>query len=204
MITQYGPTEQARKEKLLWRENVKRKARKALKIASYASTCAIGLILFNLGMRIDYIQSPIVVRTQPVIVWREQTKQQNDNEIAKPTQVPAPTPSIPKQNQTKEEIVANSKFPKFIDHIWVRESTRGAAKDGLHRYCASHNQSNEFGFYPQSKWCWDTFEAGVRRLERWYEEDSAGLSENAKLCYYNTGRKVEDCAYLHYNFNEMN
>ena len=106
--------------------------------------------------------------------------------------------------EQKVEVIRNSKYPAFIDHIWERESTRGTATRGLNVYCADKGLSNEFGFYPSDNHCFASFEASIRRLERWYEVDSKGLSYKAKLCYYNGAGKVSDCPYLSYNFGKMN
>lgn len=104
---------------------------------------------------------------------------------------------------SKADIVASSKYPSFIDHIWMRESGRGTAPIGLNTYCEDREMSNEFGFYPQGKHCFSDFQAGVARLEKWYE-DNIDLSDNEKLCKYNTGKVSEDCAYLTLNFQAMN
>lgn len=98
----------------------------------------------------------------------------------------------------KLEKVKKSRYPEFIGHIWIKESTQGTTKkeDSQKVYCESIGMTNEFGFYPAGNWCWATFEEGIARLERWYEEDSAGLSFNQKLCYYNGAGKVNSCNYL--------
>jgi len=101
------------------------------------------------------------------------------------------------------EIVANSKYPEFIDHIWFRESGRGSNKEGLSGYCLDKGLSNEFGFAVSVNHCFPDFESSVHRLEKWYEEDSKGLSYEAKLCYYNGAGKVSDCPYLTLDFTNM-
>lgn len=143
--TQYGPTEQARKEKLLWRENAKRKVRKVLKIALWAGICAVGLILFiygmRLGMQIDSIQSPII--------WREQTKPQSANEAIKPEQVVTPTP-VPKVS-----IINNINFDaeqrqnaELIREAFPNDAQRmiaiAMAESGLRCRSINHNDSNGY------------------------------------------------------------
>lgn len=147
MITQYGPTEQARKEKLLWRENVKRRARKVLKIASYASTCAIGVICLIIGMQIDRIQSPIVVKAQPMIIWREQKSHQSAKEVVKPEQVVTQTP-VPKVS-----IINNINFDaeqrqnaELIREAFPNDAQRmiaiAMAESGLRCGAINHRDSN--------------------------------------------------------------
>lgn len=104
--------------------------------------------------------------------------------------------------QDHATLVKTSKYPLFIDHIWYRESGRGTNTSGLAGYCTEKGMNNEFGFYPTGKHCFPTFEDGVRRLEKWYE-DNMGLTDNEKLCYYNTGIVQEYCPYLTENFQAM-
>lgn len=164
---------------------------------------AIGLILatsvisFVLWFNDNY-------KFQPLIVPREMSPVPEKSPIITiPTEKPVPKTSPKPKAQTKAEIVANSKYPDFIDHIWVRETGRGSNKEGLNGYCLGQGLSNEFGFYPSGKHCFPTFEASVQRLEKWYEVDSKGLSYNQKLCYYNGAGKIDSCAYLTYNFEAM-
>lgn len=105
---------------------------------------------------------------------------------------------------TEQEIVDKSKYPQFINHIWERESRKGKDHTELHGFCLSQGKTNPFGYYPQGNHCFDSFTAGVRRLEKWYEVEGAGLSYTAKLCYYNGAGKVQVCPYLSYDFANMN
>lgn len=116
------------------------------------------------------------------------------------TPTPTPPPPPPK---TKAELVKSSKYAKLIDHIWLRESGRGTASVGLNSYCESIGKSNEFGYYPQASWCWDSFAEGVTRLDRWFEARSEN-TDAQKLCEYNTGTVSDTCAYLGTDFSRMN
>lgn len=116
------------------------------------------------------------------------------------TPTPTPTPPPP---QTKADMVKASKFAKLIDHIWLRESGRGTSRVGLNTYCESIGKNNEFGYYPQASWCWDTFQEGVTRLDRWFEARSEN-TDAQKLCEYNTGTISDTCAYLGTDFTKMN
>lgn len=103
----------------------------------------------------------------------------------------------------KQAIVNASKYPDFIDHIWERESGRGSNTSGLAGTCLEKGMSNEFGFYPQGKWCFEDFQKAVERIELWREREAKGLTDNQALCYYNGAGKVESCAYLGYDFAQM-
>lgn len=143
MTTQYGPTEQARKEKLLWRENAKRKIRKVLKIALSAGICAVGFILFifgmRLGMQIEDIQSPII--------WRQQKGHESAKEAVKPEQVVTPTP-VPKVS-----IINNINFDaeqrqnaELIREAFPNDAQRmiaiAMAESGLRCGAINHQDSN--------------------------------------------------------------
>lgn len=120
------------------------------------------------------------------------------------TVVVTATPTPVKKSMTKSEIVSASRYPSFIDHIWERESGRGTNLAGLAGRCAAKGMTNEFGYYPQGKWCFKTFAEAVTRIERWREKEAGGLSDSQALCYYNGAGKVNSCAYLTYNFKAMN
>lgn len=98
----------------------------------------------------------------------------------------------------KLELIKKSRYPEFIGHIWIKETTQGTTKDPLSQklYCESIGMTNEFGFYPAGRWCFSTFEEGIARLEKWHDEEGAGLSFNQKLCFYNGAGKVNNCNYL--------
>lgn len=168
-------------------------------IAGMIAGAIVVSMAYEFNMRY-YLRSPF----QNPIVPRELSPiPDKPTIIVAPTEKPAPKISPKPKTQTKAQIVASSKYPDFIDHIWERESTRGANTKGLAGYCIDKGLSNEMGFAVSVSHCFPTFEASVRRLERWYEENS-GLSYNAKLCYYNSGVKTDSCAYLTYEFLKMN
>lgn len=159
----------------------------------------VASLTYEFNMRY-YIRSPF----QNPIVPRDMSPIPNKSPvIVPPKEKPIPTTTPKPKTQTKAQIVASSKYPDFIDHIWERESTRGANTQGLAGYCKNKGLSNEMGFAVSVSHCFPTFEASVRRLEKWYE-DNNGLSYNAKLCYYNSGVKTNSCAYLSYQFSKMN
>lgn len=108
-----------------------------------------------------------------------------------------------KVNVEHLELVAKSKYPKFINHVWTNESSQGTnPKPGsLQAYCLQKGMTNEMGFYPQGLRCFQSFEESIERIERWYENEGNGLTHKQKLCYYNGAGKVDDCAYL--NVNEL-
>jgi len=143
-------------------------------------------------------------RLQPVIVPRDISPVNEEYQWESiPSTTPAPKVSPRTNLKGKTAIVTSSKYPDFIDHIWLRESGRGTATAGLNVSCAKKGLSNEMGFYPSGKHCFADFETSVKRLERWYEDNSA-LTDNQKLCRYNSGTASNSCAYLTLSFKDMN
>ena len=140
----------------------------------------------------------------PVVIEDRKIQRVSGKKILSP--IPSVAPEItPKKTSklSKGDIVARSKYPVFIDHIWLRESGRGTATAGLNVSCANKGMSNEIGYYPSGGHCFQDFETSVKRLERWYEDNST-LTDNQKLCRYNSGTASESCAYLGMAFKDMN
>jgi len=156
------------------------------------------------------VQSPVYLEDRNI-----KHVEVEDKIISPIVETPTPTPKSPQKQAPsrpstrlspwngqvdldKLELIKKSRYPEFIGHIWIKESTQGTTKreDSQKAYCESIGMTNEFGFYPAGNWCWATFEEGIARLEKWYEVDSAGLSFNQKLCYYNGAGKVNNCNYL--------
>jgi len=112
---------------------------------------------------------------------------------------PTPTPAnyryVDYTLEQKAFLVYYSKYNTFIDYIWNKESGRGQALKGLHTYCRQKNMSNEFGYAPHNNFCFATFEESLIALEGFYEKYS-NMSIEEKLCFYNTGKKISDCAYI--------
>jgi hypothetical protein len=187
-------------------------------LSKEATILYAGLIVgFFITMGIVWFFSKYELQSPIRPFWKEKTitPVTNTPVIIHPTLIPiivpsaTPTPTIKPRSTNlrkaeKETIIANSKYPDFIDHIWERESGRGTDTTGLAGYCISKGMTNEFGFYPTGKWCWKTFEEAVARVELWREKEAKGLTDKQALCYYNGAGKVNTCAYLTYNFEAMN
>ena len=95
---------------------------------------------------------------------------------------------------TKEEIVLATDHPKEIDHIWLKESSRGKnkVKGGLQDICEEQGKSNEFGYGGMAmKICFNSFEESVQVVNDWLNKRT-----NESLCFYNIGVKTPDCTYI--------
>lgn len=178
---------------------------KAFLIGTAQVLCGVALGLAASWFNYNYkFQSPIVPRMMNPVV---EVKPKYEKLIIEPRKKPTPYPTnkpTPAKAKTKSEVVNSSKYASFVDHIWEHESGRGKNTAGLAGYCAGKGMTNEFGFYPQGKWCFENFEKAVARIELWREREAKGLSDSQALCYYNGAGKVNSCAYLTYNFEAMN
>ena len=128
---------------------------------------AIGIGAWNSGARLPAERQP-----DPVIVYA------------------APTPKSP----TKREIIAASKHPEMIDHIWLHETTRGMPSSdptALHMKCRALGKTNEFGYDPYNVVCFDTFQEAVDTIDAWLTK-----RDNENLCMYNKGVRASYCDYL--------
>ena len=108
---------------------------------------------------------------------------------AEPQDFPVQTVKI----LTHQEIVDNSRHPREINAIWMKESSKGKndVKGGLQDYCEQKGMSNQFGYSGmQGKMCFKTFEESVSVVDKWLDTRTA---EN--LCYYNLGLKTSNCDY---------
>jgi len=190
----------------------KRKAKRSAGKYAVGIGTVLGLVLamFALnGLNSFYAKYELYFRSplQNPLVFHEKILPLPTKMIT-PTSTPTPSPTKKPTTGTtggeKAKLVAESKYPEWIEHIWLRESGRGTNTTGLAGYCLSKGMSNEMGFFPRGKHCFNTFAESVARLERWREETAKGMSDNMAKCYYNMGKKVETCAYLGNDYLSMN
>lgn len=153
-----------------------------------------------------------VTVTYPIVI-RERTPLATES--AQITKVIQPTEEKPKVevyainnhvNYANLELVRKSKYPELFNHVWIRESSQGTnpRADALNTYCKNKGMSNEIGFYPKGKHCFETFADSIARFERWRENEARGLTDNQALCYYNGAGKVDICPYLSDDYLSMN
>lgn len=168
-------------------------------------------ILFINGLNAFYKHYELYIRSpfqNPIVLQKKDvgTVEKFHSPIPEePVKKVTPTP-IKKRAMIKKDIILASKYPKFIDHIWYRESGRGTNDNpnGLHNICNSKGMTNDFGFAVRVGHCWNTFEEAVNRMVVWREKEAKGLTDNQALCYYNTGKASDTCPYLTEDFLSMN
>lgn len=77
--------------------------------------------------------------------------------------------------QTHEDIVSSASHGDILIRIWNNETTQGknvnmGDKTDLAAYCKSKGMTNEFGYNPQAKQCFSSFEESVRVVNAWWEK----------------------------------
>jgi len=94
----------------------------------------------------------------------------------------------------------------FWDIIWNSESTRGTnnTPGSLAYYCEQKGMWNELGFNPQGKQCFNDKDHAKIRLALWIADNCKSKSKDQCLCFYNTGRHIDTCAYSQGNLSLAN
>ena len=92
----------------------------------------------------------------------------------------------------KIRYIRSKKFNNLIMRIWRNESTWGTNEqrpEALHIQCRNKGKVNEFGYNPQEKQCFDTWEKGIDRVEWQLQRyhDRGLTTDEAKLRLYSNG-----------------
>jgi len=83
---------------------------------------------------------------------------------------------------------------KIVDVIYRLESS-GGRNDS----CKKEGKFNGFGYgqYKGSYICFDSLEEVREKVKSWIEDKrEKGMTDDELLCYYNTGKVLNDCEYL--------
>lgn len=90
----------------------------------------------------------------------------------KPFYAPTPSVSLTVFEQHKQYILSKN-HGDIVLRIWDNETTKGQNNTqdptALHQYCKRLGKTNEFGFNPQGKQCFDTFEEAVDTVNDWFD-----------------------------------
>jgi len=105
-------------------------------------------------------------------------------------------PIIIKETKTiKIEIIKEIERPiplilsEILDKVFTLESSRG-----LHDSCQRQGKYNGYG-YNQNKTCFDTQEEARQVVGKWFEKHLTTKSLSTSLCYYQSGKIMNDCRY---------
>lgn len=135
------------------------------------------------------IQSPIILKFQPLIVRR-------DGKVLKPVEKPVKSHIIAPVVKAEELKDKEYKTAQIFDAIWMLESTKGRAPEGHHIYCRSIGKWNEIGYGNRQKLCFENIDEAKLTIENWFAKRGAeGMDLATALCYYNTGYKQPNCTY---------
>lgn len=101
--------------------------------------------------------------------------------------------SIVKVVEAKEESMAERMFNITRHH----ESSWGTNKNpvALHNYCKKLGKWNEIGYSPKTKFCFGSQEEAKKYMDYYVTRYCSNKSLTSCLCYWNTGKNVETCAY---------
>lgn len=107
----------------------------------------------------------------------------------------------------KRQIVLASNYPKILDGMWMLETTRGKGVNpddptNHQSNCDKRGKTNEFGYDPQGRTCFDSFEQSVSVVDGWIDKHIAHMSLDQMLCYYATGKYLSSCSYS-VNFHRL-
>ena len=86
---------------------------------------------------------------------------------------------------------------KFFNIIRKHESNNGKDTNpvAIHNYCRSKGMWNEIGYSPSTKYCF-TDEKEARLFVAYYlKKNCDNMTLDQSLCYWNTGKIVNSCAY---------
>lgn len=172
----------------------KKKAKKSIKKNLFIMTIgffsvwvwSIGIYAFTEKYK---IQSPIIIKFQPLIVSR-------DGKVQKVIEKPAKSQNMTSVVEAKEISKPLYETEDIFNAIWMLESTKGTAPVGHHIYCRSIGKWNEIGYGNRQKLCFEDIEEARLTIENWFKKRGAeGMDLATKLCYYNTGVKQPNCTY---------
>lgn len=112
-----------------------------------------------------------------------------------PKELPKCTTSVEKINPTR-----------FFETIRKYESSNGKDKNpvALHNYCSNKGKSNEIGYNPQGKFCFGSLEESKLYVAYYVKKNCEDLTMKQCLCYWNTGKISETCAYAEGNLTFAN
>lgn len=158
-------------------------------------------ILFKAPVTISFAK-PVEVISLNAIAVREanntlisQISEDVTKQYLDPKDLPKCTNSVETINPTK-----------FFETIRKYESSNGKDKNpvALHNYCKSKGKSNEIGYNPQGKFCFNDLEESKLYVAYYVKKNCSDLTLKQCLCYWNVGKVSETCAYAEGNLSFAN
>jgi len=91
--------------------------------------------------------------------------------------------------------------PVEIRHITIWKKIRylessGGKPTGINKTCRAKGMVNSIGYAPGSDFCFKNEADEQKTLSDWFQDKfEKGYSENEAVCLWNTGVRMDDCAY---------
>lgn len=166
---------------------------KAINTGIYAGIAATAIIATSIYFdhyRWSY-QSPIIIKLQsPLIIEARGQELISPQPVQAQEATPAATPS-PTPQAIKPQV------SELVKAIHTLESSNGTNKAGLTGYCESQSKTNEYGYRPYAKHCFNSEAEAQAKIAEWLtihlEKFNGDIAQT--LCYYNLGEAQVNCKY---------
>lgn len=138
-------------------------------------------------------QSPVIIKLQsPLIIEARGQGLISPQPVQAQEATPAATPSPSPTPQAIKPQVS-----ELVKAIHTLESSNGTNKAGLVGYCESQGKTNEYGYRPYAKHCFNSEAEAQAKIAEWLiiHLDKFGGDVAKTLCYYNLGEAQVNCKY---------
>jgi len=195
------------------------KHRKSLTVIGLVLMFVIALsVVVQWAITIDFIQSPIEIKTRKAIIYRTESKEYKRAEMKRQAQeginaidafwlqYPDEAPKVEGRGEktqilapTEKDLIMAQTHGEVLWNIYQLETQRGKTD-----FCRIRGEGyGGFGVMTGGEVvCYPTFEKAVERANYWYEQILAGRTQSEALCKWSGHGDVADCEY-HQNFLSM-
>jgi hypothetical protein len=101
--------------------------------------------------------------------------------------------AIEEVKEEPQECQEDKEIKEIVRKIYILESS-----GGKHDSCKRLGKANGYGLgiYKGRHDCYDSHEEVTAKVEEWFRKrKDEGLDLPKSLCYYNTGKKINNCGY---------
>lgn len=195
------------------------KHRKSLIVIGLVLVFVIVLsVVFQWAITIDFIQSPIEIKTRKAIIYRTESKEYRRAEMKRKAQeginaidafwreYPDEAPKVEERGEktqilapTEKDMIMAQTHGEVLWNIYQLETQRGKTD-----YCRIRGEGyGGFGVMTGGEVvCYPTFEKAVERANYWYGQILVGRTQSEALCKWSGHGDVADCEY-NQNFLSM-
>jgi len=160
-----------------------------------------------------FIQSPITIQKQKMVeivslaeVRRRESEKAMIDHLTEIVFGIVLKPSENTVAKLKESIPKNIDAKEFFNIIWKHESSNGkdTTAGALHMYCRNLGMWNEIGYNPQAKFCFKDKQEAELFINYYVYKNGQEKTMSQLLCFYNSGKASDTCAYSEGNLSEAN